>query len=98
MHKCYIGVNSISGNGIFYFNIERLSALKFVRVKKDSRAWIEYLEYCERNDVIPVNNAFYMTVGHSGGQVHFLISKKKMKQVKHRMANYLCHEDDLEEE
>lgn len=95
--KGYIGVNSLSSSGIFYFNIDRLSVLKFVRVKKDSKAWTEYLGYCERNEVEPVNKAYYMTVGHSGGQVHFLVSKKKMLQIKQRMNDFLCHES-LEEE
>ena len=99
MRKGYIGVNSLSNNGIYYFNIDRLAALKFVRVNKSSKAWQEYLDYCERNTVVPVGQAYFMTIGHSGGQIHFLISKKKMLDVKRRMADYLCNEvDDFGEE
>ena len=96
--KGYIGVSSLDKSGIFYFNINTLSFLKFNVVRKNSHPWISYLEYCEKRNIEPVSAAFFMTVGTGKSTSNFLVSRRKMKDVKHRMAQFLCHPDDLEEE
>ena len=94
--KSYIGVSSLDRSGIFYFNINTLTFLKFNRVRKDSLAWASYLEYCEKRDIEPVGTAFFMTVGTGKSTSNFLVNRRKMKDVKYRMANFLCHDDDLD--
>ena len=96
--KAYIGVSALDRNGIFYFNINTLSFIKFTLVRKKSRSWSDYLEFCEKRNIEPVGAAFIMVIGHINGQSHFLVSRKKMKDVKRRMAKFLCHVDDLEME
>jgi len=96
--KSYIGVSALDRRGIFYFNIYNLNVLKFTLVRRKSNAWQEYLKFCEKQNTEPVNRAYIMAVGHSDGMMHFLVSAKKMRQVKSRMANFLCHMDDMETE
>jgi hypothetical protein len=96
--KTYIGVSSLDKSGIFYFNIHTLSFIKFTAVRKDSMPWLTYLEYCEHRNIEPVTMAFFMAVGTYKGTSNFLVSRKKMKDVKFRMAKFLCHPDDLETE
>tara|TARA_R110002012_G_scaffold190622_1_gene358178 strand:- start:27 stop:326 length:300 start_codon:yes stop_codon:yes gene_type:complete len=94
--KSYIGVSALDRSGIFYFNINTLNVLRFNVVRRDSKTWGDYLEFCDRQNVKPVGVAYIMAVGHANGKVHFLVDRKKMRDVKKRMANFLCHVDDME--
>ena len=94
--KYYIGVSSLDNSGIFYFNINTLSFVKFSVVRRNSMPWLAYLEYCEKRNIEPVNVAYFMAVGTNKGTSNFLVSRRKMNDVKRRMAKFLCHVDDIE--
>lgn len=90
--KTYVGVQSLDGGGIFYFNLAQISSLKFMPVRKDSGVWEAYIEECISREIEPAKAAYFMTVGHNGGKVNFLVSKKKMYAIKHRMNKFVIDE------
>ena len=95
--KHYIGVSSLDKSGIFYFNIHNISVIKFEPVRKNSALWENYVVLCDKRDEEP-QKVFVMTVGHGKGQVNFLVNRKKMKDVKHRLQGFLYNLEDIEEE
>ena len=84
-------------SGIFYFNIHNISVIKFEPVRKNSALWENYVVLCDKRAEEP-QKVFVMTVGHGKGQVNFLVNRKKMKDVKHRMQGFLYNLEDIEEE
>jgi len=96
--KYYLGVSSLDGGGVFYFNLNNVSFIRMTHVHTESKAWKTYIEYCEQRDMKPCDKAYFLVLGTNVRKKEsFLISNRKRLRIIERMKDHLCA-DLVEEE
>ena len=93
--KMYLGVSSLIGGGVFYFNLSTITTIRIVHVHKKSKSYLAYLEKCEDANKEPQKNIYFLTVGGKGQKETFLITDKKRKMIISRLKYLLFLPDDI---
>ena len=90
--KTYLGVQSLDGGGVFYFNLNRVSSIKINYIHKESNTWLSYLERCSMIGVEPRSKGYFLNVDNGRKVQTFLISEKKKLQIMYRLKKFLTHD------